>query len=212
MNSLNQIREIAKKYFLSANSCHAWDHTERVINNCLHIGKIENADLEILEIAAILHDIKKPEEMRKKGKICHAKEGAEEAKKILEEINFPKEKIKKICECIKSHRNKINISPKSLEAKILFDADKLDAIGAIGVARLFMFANSYGAKLHEKNLDFEKIESYSKDDTAYREFIMKTQYTKGKMLTKEGKRMAEERQAFMFEFFERLNKEVDGLL
>jgi uncharacterized protein len=212
MNLIEKIRKEAQDYFIGANGCHAWDHTERVISNCLHIGKKENADLEILEIATILHDIKKPEEMQLKGAICHAVEAAKESRKILEKFSFPEEKIDKICHCIESHRNKNEIVPNSLEAKILFDADKLDSLGAIGVGRLFMFASVIGARLHNKDVDLENTTEYSSEDTAYREFLAANIKLKDKMLTNEGKRMAQERHDFMISFFDRINKEVDGEL
>ena len=212
MDQISEIKNDAQKYFTSANGCHAWDHTERVIATALHIGKIEGANLKILEISAILHDIKKIEEMEKKGTICHATEGAKEAMKILAKYDLKKEELDGIYHCIESHRKRNSIDPTTLEAKILFDADKLDGIGALGIGRMFMFASEVGAKLHDKNVDVDNTKPYSEDDTAYREFLAKMQFVKDKMLTQEGKKMAQERHDFMVKFFDRINKEVDGEL
>ena len=88
----------------------------------------------------------------------------------------------------------------------------MDAIGAIGIGRAFLFAGEMGAKFHEKDVDIEKTKEYSKEDTAYREFIVKLRKIKDRMFTKEGKRIAKERHKFMVNFFDRLNKEVDGKL
>ena len=212
MDQINDIKKDALKYFTGANGCHMWDHTERVIQTCLHIGKKENANLFVLEISAILHDIKRPEEMANKGIICHATEGAKEAMKILNKYDIKKEDLEAIYHCIESHRKRNSIEPSTLEAKILFDSDKLDGIGALGIGRMFMFASEVGAKLHDKDVDVEKTKEYSEDDTAYREFLSKMQFVKDKMLTSEGKRMAMQRHEFMVSFFERINKEVVGEL
>ena len=108
-----------------------------------------------------------------------------------------------------TYRSKI---PNSKEAKILFDADKLDSIGAIGIGRAFLFAGEIGAKLHNKDVDIDKTKPYTKEDTAYREYMIKLRKVKERMLTDEGKHIAKERHKFMVEFFDRLNKEVDGNL
>jgi len=207
---LNLIREDAKKFFEKSNGCHDFHHTERVYNLCMHIGKKENANLEILGTAALLHDIGREEEMRTKGEICHAEHGSKIAKTILEKNNFNKEDIDKIVHCILCHRFRKNKVPESKEAKILFDADKLDSIGAVGLGRAFLFAGEVGARLHDENVDIEKTSSYSKEDTAYREFLIKLSKIRERLFTLEGKKIAEERHRYMEDFFKRLNREIKG--
>ncbi|NDK08088.1 HD domain-containing protein [Candidatus Gracilibacteria bacterium] len=210
MNLIKKITKEAKKYFKGENGCHDFYHTDRVRNLALHIGKIENADLEVLEIASILHDIGRKEQNKCKGKICHAEVGAKKAEEILKEFNLETKKFENIIHCIETHRFRKGKTPESLEAKILYDADKLDSIGAVGIGRAFLFAGEFGAKLHNKDVDIEKTKPYTKEDTAYREFLVKLKKIKDKMLTDEGKRLAQERHEFMVIFFDRLNKEVDG--
>ena len=212
MDLFNQIKDEAKKFLSTAKGSHDWDHTERVYNLCMHIGKKEGADFEILKLAAILHDIGREYEDKSGGKICHAEKGVALARELLEKYNLEKEKIDKIIHCIESHRFRGNKTPRSKEAKILFDADKLDCIGAIGIGRAFLFSGEVGAKLHNKDVDIEKTKPYTKDDTAFREFAVKLKRVKDRMLTVEGKRIAEERHKFMVDFFARLNKEIDGEL
>jgi len=207
---LEKVKKEAKNKLSGINSCHEWEHTERVYNLAINIGKKEKADLEVLGLAAMLHDIARKEEDKSNGKIDHAEEGAILAKKVLSKYNISKEKIENIAHCIQTHRYRNNKIPQTKEAKILYDADKLDAIGAIGIGRAFSFAGHVGAKVHNKDVDLKKTKQYSVDDTAWREYEMKLKYIKDKILTKEGKRIANQRHKFMKVFFERLNKEVEG--
>jgi len=201
---IEKIKKEVKKTMMGINSCHEWEHVERVCNLALRIGKIEKADLEILTLASLLHDIARKEEDDSNGKIDHAKKGTILAKEILKKHGFKVETIKNVCHCIETHRFKKD--QKTLEAKILYDADKLDSLGAIGVGRIFSFSGSIGAKVHNKGVRVEKIKKYSEDDTAY--FIYETKLKHLKMFTLEGKRMAKDRLSFMKEFFKRLDKEA----
>lgn len=209
---IDKIKKEAKNIFSKAKGSHDWEHTQRVCNLCVFIGEKEKADMEILQLAAILHDIGRNCQDKSNGKICHAERGAVLAEKLLEKYSLEKEKIDRIIHCIESHRFRNNKIPQSKEAKTLYDADKLDAIGATGIGRAFLFAGEVGARLHNNDVDIEKTKPYSKEDTAYREFMVKLIRIKDKMLTQEGKSIAEERHNFMVDFFDRLNKEVDGEL
>ena len=212
MTIFEKIKKEAQKYFNGARGSHDWSHVKRVFNLALKIGKKEKANLEILKLAAILHDIGRKHQDEVNGKVNHAEMGAKLAREILEKYNFKKGKIEKIIHCIETNRFRGSKKPATKEAKILFDADKLDAIGATGVGRAFLFAGEVGAKLHNKDIDLEKTKEYSKEDTAYREFMVKLRKIKDRMFTKEGKRIAKARHKFMVNFFKRLNKEVDGKL
>lgn len=209
-DKFQKIKEEAKKFFEGKNSSHGWDHTERVLYLALHIGKKENANLEVIELSSLLHDIAREEQNKSDGKICHAEKGAVLAKEILEKYGFEKETIDNVIHCIKRHRFKRGEAPETLEAKVLYDADKLDAIGAVGLGRAFQFAGEIGAKLHNSNVDIENTKEYSKDDTAFREFSVKLRKVKDSMFTREGKRIAEERHNFMINFFDRLEQEIKG--
>jgi len=211
LNIIPKIRREAKKYFVSARGSHDWDHTERVLNLAIHIGKKEKANLDILTVAALLHDIKRKEQDEKLGEVCHAELAANESKKILKKYELENNFIKKVSHCIKTHRFRGNNIPKSKEAKILFDSDKLDSIGAVGIGRAFLFAGELGAKLHNPRKNPEETKAYSEEDTAYREFSVSLRKKKDEILTNEGKKIAKERHKFMVEFFDRLNKEVKGL-
>jgi uncharacterized protein len=209
---VSQIREEAGAYFRSARGSHDWDHTERVTRLSLKIGRKEKADLGVLKLAAILHDIGREEEDRSHGRICHGRSGAALAKKILERHGCDPGTIRAVAEAIRTHRFRRGGAPKTLEARILFDADKLDSIGAVGVGRAFLFAGEIGARLHDKAIDIRKTKPYTREDTAYREYLVKLSRVRDRMTTREGRRMAAERHRFMAAFFDRLNKETDGVL
>ena len=199
------------KYVSNASGSHDWHHVERVRKLCLHIAEVEGADKDALEIAAYLHDVGRPYQEESKGRICHAEKGAEMARFLLENQPLSREQKLNIVHCIQTHRFRGNNVPETLEAKILFDADKLDAIGAIGIGRAFLFAGEVGAKLHNSVNDPENTEVYTKEDTAYREFRVKLSKIKDRMLTHEGRLMALERHAFMEDFFVRFMKEHEGM-
>jgi uncharacterized protein len=206
-----KLRKLADPYHDGLGGCHGPDHTERVHKTALHIGRLMEARLDVLSAAALLHDIGRIYETREQGKICHAEKGAELARDILEKLDFAPTLIDEISHCIETHRFRGKKVPQTLEAKILYDADKLDSIGAVGIGRAFLFAGQTGAKLHnESDVDILACKPYSKEDTAYREFKFKMSKIKDRMLTPEGKRLAAERHNFMEVFFERLERETKG--
>ncbi|MBN1326205.1 HD domain-containing protein [Candidatus Falkowbacteria bacterium] len=209
-----KIEKEAKRFFLGASGCHDWTHVERVKNLALHIGKKEKADLGVIEIAALLHDIARKKEMDSKGKICHAQESAKLAKPILEKFNFDKEQLENILHCIAAHRFRKSLAPKTLEAKVIYDADKLDSIGAVGIGRDFLFAGYHKTALYTGNEKYYAQKgidrSYTEDDTGIMEYEYKLKRIKDKILTKEGKRIAKERHDFMVKFFNRFWLEVEG--
>ncbi len=211
MNDLQGMKAVFRRLLEEEAGAHGWDHAERVWKLCEHIGTREGADLEVLELAAFLHDIGRAKEKASGGRICHAGAGAERAGEILLEQAFPPETVDRVTHCIASHRFRgENSRPRSLEARVLFDADKLDALGAVGVGRAFLFAGEVGARLHNPEVDIEKTRSYSWEDTAYREFSVKLRKIRDRMLTETGRKMAEDRHAFMVGFFQRLTLEVLG--
>jgi len=211
---MNPIEEEAKTYFANAKPTHDWTHVERVLQNALHIGKVEGADLEVLRVAALLHDIAREEDATNKGEgdTCHAKKGAEMARELMKPHGYENEFIEKVVHCIRTHRFRDDAKPETIEAKILYDADKLDALGAVGVARAYTFCGEHNQRLYSDfNAEHEvqKIADHSKH-TPVVEFQMKLSKLKDRMLTVEGKRLAEQRHNFMVSFYKELQEEVEG--
>jgi uncharacterized protein len=207
---LQQLRTISASYCLTEGGSHGPDHSERVLYTALTIGRQMAARLTILAPAALLHDIGRKEESMSRGQICHAQRGAELAAGLLEELGYTDDDILAICHCIRTHRYRGAEQPETLEAKILFDADKLDSIGAIGIGRAFLFAGQIGARLHNPEQDPTRTASYSLEDTAYREFRVKMAKVRHQMLTPVGRQMAQDRHVFMETFFDQLTRETSG--
>ena len=208
--ALEQMKDFAHKCFHSAAGSHGWDHTLRVYRLCEKLGPAENTDMDVLKAAAYLHDIGRSEQDAANGGICHAVKGAQMAKPIVESLPLSKPQQQNIIHCIRTHRFRSDRQPATIEAKVLFDADKLDAIGAVGVARAFLFAGELRARLHNPDVDAENTEPYSIDDTGYREFKVKLSKIKAQMRTAAGRQWARSRHAYMEGFFNRFLAEYEG--
>ncbi|MEW5908699.1 MAG: HD domain-containing protein, partial [Thermodesulfobacteriota bacterium] len=160
-SAILRIRAIAKTHFKNSRASHDWEHTLRVCRLCRTIGSQEEADMDVLLAAAYLHDIGRSDQDVSRGKTCHAQTGAEIASAILNSINLSRSRKRNIIHCIRAHRFRGGHLPKTTEAKILYDADKLDSIGAVGVARAFLFAGEVGARLHNPHIRIEDAPPYS---------------------------------------------------
>lgn len=205
---IEQVRQEAKKYFQGACPSHDWTHIERVYNLAVQIGEREGADIEILKLSVLLHDIGRKEEEKYPDGLCHAQISAEFASEILQQYQIPKQTIQQILHCISTHRFRKNQQPETSEAKILFDADKLDSIGAIGVARAYAWTGKQGISLYSDK-DYLGT-GYEPEHSPMTEFRYKLSKVKGRLFTQTAKQIAQQRHDFMTEFFNRLNKEVEG--
>lgn len=187
---------------------HDYTHTCRVVKHALALcDQLPEADRTVVHLAALLHDVARPEESASAGKIDHAAAGAEIAGEFLQTLELEETRKKAIVQAIREHRYRSGNKPTSLESQIIYDADKLDSLGAVGIARAFLFAGHVGAKLHNTAEAALAGEAYSVEDTAYREYLVKLSHLPEKMQTAPGKLLAEERKVFMQEFFDRLNEE-----
>lgn len=209
-SSVEKIKILAERMFAAAKGSHDWEHTLRVFRLCRRIGDAERADMDVLLIAACLHDIGRCYQDASNGRICHAEKGAELAEPLIRPLPLSDERKQNILHCIRSHRFRGNGTPRTIEAQVLFDADKLDAIGAVGIGRAFLFAGEVGARLHNSHANIDDTQPYSKEDTAYREYRVKLSKIKDRILTDEGKRLATDRDTYMVSFFDRFLSEYEG--
>jgi len=185
-----KIRNYATRILGNAGS-HGMDHTDRVTRLCSVIGQEERADMQVLIPAALLHDIARP--LEKEQGIPHETEGARMAEQYLSSIGFDENRIPAIAAAIRTHRFRSDEKPATREAKILSDADKLDAMGAVGIARTFMRAAEHGGDIGD----------------AVEHFHDKLLKLQDLMYTGTGKRIAGERHAFLVRFLATLDAELN---
>jgi len=189
---------------------HGFDHVQRVLTLALRLGEESGADERVLALAALLHDVGRAEEDASGGATCHAAAGADRAREILRRHGADAALIRRVADCVRRHRYRGTDRPVSREAKLLFDADKLDSLGAVGVGRAFHFAGEVGARLHNSPAAARRARDYGPGDTAFREWLVKLRHLPGRLLTPAGRRLAADRAAFAASFFRRLDDEVAG--
>ena len=214
---MTKYREIilksAKKYYDELNNedfSHDFNHILRVERLAKRIAESENADIEIIEASCLLFDVARI--LEDKGKVSdHAEEGSKIAKQILDKINFPKEKIDSVCHAILVHRKSKGRKPETIEAKILQDADYLDALGAVDIARVI--ASSLQSKKYKRPIYVEPANGDKEIKSAIHYFLHKIEHSKlqpNKFHTKLGRQLAKERFDFMKKFTERFIDEWNG--
>jgi uncharacterized protein len=193
-------------------SGHDWFHVERVWKNAIHIGKQESVDMFIVELAALLHDIA---DWKFAGGDDSA--GPREARAWLEKCCVDEDVIAHVCEIITDLSFKgagVKTSMKTKEGMVVQDADRLDALGAIGIARAFAYGGHKGSELynpdvkHEFHTSFEQYKS-SRGNTI-NHFYEKLLLLKDLMNTETAKKMAEERHSFMEQFLTHFYREWEG--
>jgi uncharacterized protein len=205
--------EQAREWYAGADVVHDFEHVERVYHMAERLGLAEGADLEIVHAAALLHDAEGTtpggEERRD-----HHLSSADFAARVLEEEGWPAGRIAAVQHSIRAHRFRDDREPPAtIEAKVLFDADKLDVLGAIGAARTIAYAVLAGQPIYaEPSERFRRSgeEEPGEPHSAYHEYIFKLCKIKGRLFTATARALAEERDAYLAEFFIQLGAEVKG--
>jgi len=204
-----ELKEKIQHYFEKGGS-HAFDHTERVYNLSLKLAKGLDVDKDILKGASLLHDIARLKEDNKEVN-CHAEHGAEMAKKILEVSKFPKEKIEGVCYAIKSHRHSKAIKAKTKEAQILQDADRLDALGAITIARMFSTGGKIDRPIYDPTKPLGIVHpGYECDSTIHGFHAKILKITPKTFNTEKARKIAKKRYAFVKKFLKEFEDEWGG--
>lgn len=199
-------------YMLSCmkDSAHDREHVYRVLNNAVAIARHEaGIDWDVLIASALLHDISRAEQLADPT-VCHALHGAEKAYAFLMAEGFAEDFAAHVRACIQTHRFRKAMPPKSMEARILFDADKLDVAGAIGIARTLEYNGAAGRPLYHRS-DDGRISDGRNDtqDSFCREYRFKLENIYEHFLTEAGRAMAAKRQNAATSFFSALMEEVD---
>ena len=186
-------------------SAHDREHVRRVLYTAMRIARTEEkADADVLIAACLLHDTGRADEA-KDPEIRHEEAGAARAYECLLAENWPEEKAAHVRDCILAHRFRSGRPPVSLEAKILFDADKLDAAGAMGIARTFLYAGNSGEPIYSVGPDGKVLDgSGDEEPSFFHEYQFKLKNLYGRFYTAEGRRLAGERRAAARVFYQSL--------
>ncbi len=200
-----------QQFYETADAAHNFDHVLRVLRLAERIGQAEEADMEIVRAAALLHDVGR--ETAEAIRMDHAIFAAARAREIL--VEQPATIVEAVTHAIAAHRFRTSPQPATLEAQVLFDADKLDAIGAIGVARAFTYGGTQEQRLWApvESVDVTRwmVEGDDpQDHTPVHEFVVKLSRLKEHLFTPIGRSIAQGRHDFMVAFFEQLDAEVRG--
>ena len=191
-------------------SAHDCEHVYRVLYNALEIAKAEpQVDYDILIAACLLHDIGRPDQVANPA-LCHAEIGSEKAYAFLLKLGMDAEFADCVRHCILTHRFRKNLQPQTIEAKILFDADKLDVTGAIGIARTLMYRGTLTEPLYRMLPDGSISDgTHEIGHSFFREYKFKLEKLYDRFYTQAGAALAKERQAIAKAFYENLYREVN---
>ena len=203
--------EFVRKIFKNDYSGHDYFHTFRVFKTATHIATQEKADLEIVQLAALLHDV---DDIKLSPKTHEKKENA---RKFLIENGIDVNTIEEICEIIGeiSFAGKDSVVPKTLEGMCVQDADRLDAIGAIGIARAFAYGGSRNRVMYDPNIkpktDMTKDEYHAHESTTINHFYEKLFKLTDLMNTSTARSIAERRELFMKDYIAEFLNEWNGM-
>ena len=205
--------EQARTWYADSDPVHDFDHILRVYNMAERLGAQMGADMDILRAAALLHDAEGATPGGA-GRKEHHLASAEFAERVLSEEGWPAERIAAVQHCIRAHRFRgTGEGPQTVEARVLFDADKLDVLGAIGVARVVAYAALNRQPIYAQP-SARFLASGEKEPgemhSAYHEHLFKLVKIKGRLFTPAARAIAEERETYLGEFFQRLGKEIAG--
>jgi len=205
--------EQARDWYADADPVHDFDHVLRVYRMAERLAQEEGADLEIVCAAVLLHDAEGSApgtETRK----SHHHRSADFGGQVLAAEGWPEERISAVQHCIRAHRFRSDgETPQTIEARILFDADKLDVLGAIGAARTVAYATLNHQPFYAQPSK-RFIESGEKEPgephSAYHEYLYKLRKIKGLLFTPSARALAAERDAYLEGFFQQLAAELSG--
>lgn len=205
---LEDLKRQAEKMLEGRDPGHDFEHIMRVYRNAELVGSIEGADMQILLAATLLHDlVVYPKGSSKRSK--SSDDSADLAEKILKKNGWSREKIDKVSYCIRTHSYSKGIRPSTLEGRVLQDADRLDALGAIGIARTFSVGGSENRKFYNPDDPFCRSGREPQDHQwtldHFQAKLLKLHKT---MHTRTAKKMAKKRVLFMRAFLKQMAKEI----
>ena len=207
---IQRAEQYAEAFFAKDHSGHDADHTMRVYRTACRLGKEEGADLTVVALAALLHDV----DDRKISPKTSASLG--NAKAFLQENEVPEDMAERVLQAVRevSFEGTDSVTPSTIEGMCVQDADRLDALGAVGIGRAFAYGGSHQRKMHDPAekpaLHMNREEYRAHVSTTINHFYEKLFLLKDTMNTRSGKRTAEERDRFMRSFVSRFLQEWEG--
>ncbi len=192
-------------------SAHDKEHIYRVLYVALDIAQYEGyIDEDVLIAACLLHDIGR-EEQNENPAVCHALAGGEKAYTFLTSNGWKEDRAQHVKACIASHRYRTDLQPQSIEAKIVFDADKIDATGTLGIARTILFRGDGVEPLYSFLPDGSVSDgSHTLEPSFFQEYKFKLEKLYDKFYTKRGVEIAKERQHSAIAFYDSMLEEVQS--
>ena len=204
--------EQARAWYTDSDPVHDFEHVLRVYRMAERLAEAEGADLEIVRAAALLHDAEGTMPGNE-SRVNHHHASAEFAAQVLAQEGWDAERIAAVQHCIRAHRYRGTETPRTLEARILFDADKLDVLGAIGVARVIGYATLAKTPWYvppsQQFLETGR-ELEGEAHSAYHEHLFKLRKVRDRMFTATARAIAQERLQYLDDYFERLIDEWNG--
>ena len=221
----------ARALYAAGDAAHDFDHVLRVTHMAVRLAAAEGADVEVTRLAALLHDVPvgaqtSPSAPARPGgqtgtsalqsaRGAHHLAAAQFAGDLLRSRGLEPQRVTNVVHCIEAHRFRDQtVMPRTPEARCLYDADKLDSIGAIGVARAFVYGGAHGSRLWSepwREAPPDASRPAGSDYTPVHEFVYKLQRLQGTLYTAAARAVAAERHRFMCSFYDQLDAEMQGL-
>lgn len=203
--------EFIKEIFQNDFSGHDFFHSMRVYRTAINIAEVEHADMAVVALAALLHDV----DDRKLSPMTAEKK--ENAARFMCSQNVSESEIRQVCQIIDevSFKGTDSVRPSTPEGKCVQDADRLDALGAIGIARTFAYGGNHNRAIYDPELPprtaMNQAQYYSSMSTSLNHFYEKLFLLEGMMNTETGKAIARKRTQYMQQFVDEFLNEWDGL-
>ena len=204
---LEKLQELVRKKLEKNDPAHDFDHILRVLKNATKIARKEKASSRMITVAVLLHDIVSYPKSDPRSKNSST-ESAKKSREVLKKYNFNENEINIISDAIRDHSFSRGVTPKTLEGKILQDADRLDALGAIGIARTFAVGGAENRSFYNNDDPFCVKRSPDDNSWTLDHFYKKLLLLENTMNTKTGKIEAAKRIKIMIKFLDELKKEI----
>lgn len=192
---------------------HGFDHIERVVRMAERLAREVGADQEVVRAAALLHDAAGAHPVTGEARHDHEQDSAAVARRVLMDEGWPEMRIRAVEHCIRAHRFRGKEPPQTLEAQVLFDADKLDVMGAFGAARTIGYALQAGTPIYAAPsrvfLDRGETEA-GEPHSAYHEYLFKLRRVRERLYTEPARQIGEQRHQVLCAFFDQLAAEAEG--